>query len=59
MNYLKYIQYLYLFAAGLFLYDTVSKFLSKDESAWISLLFCLIAVFMFFFRRHYAKKFKK
>ncbi len=57
MNYLKYTQYVYLLAAAFFLYDGVSKYNSADESPWFSLVLGVVSLFMFFFRRKFAKKF--
>jgi len=57
MSYLKIIQYVYLIAFGLFIFDGVRKLMSEDEgSPWISFFFAAIALFMFFFRRHFAQK---
>lgn len=57
MNYLKFISYLYLAAAAAFLYDAISR-LQSGEDAVISFIFVGIALFMFFFRRRYATKFR-
>ncbi|GAA4759129.1 MULTISPECIES: hypothetical protein [Flavobacterium] len=58
MNYLKYTQYAYLVAAAFFIYDGISKFNSNRNQAYLSLLFALMAVGMFFFRKKFAKKFE-
>jgi uncharacterized membrane protein len=57
MNYLKYTQYFYLIFAGFFAYDAFTKF-SNNEPFYLQLLFVALAVFMFFFRRKFAKKFE-
>lgn len=59
MNFHKIAQYLYLIIAILFLTDTVIKFMDNESDWWISLLFCLAAVFMFFFKRKFVKNYKK
>jgi uncharacterized membrane protein len=60
MTYIKYIQYVYLLAAGFFLYDAVNKLVSdSDESPWLSFFFFAMAVFMFFFRRKFADKYSR
>ena len=56
MNYQKYIQYFYLAIAVLFIYDAISKFIN-NEIYWVSLLLAGTAVFMFFFKRKFSKKF--
>ncbi len=57
MNYLKYTQYVYLLAAVFFFYDAFSKYNSTEESPWFSLILGAVSLFMFFFRRKFAKKF--
>ena len=59
MNYLKYTPYAYLLAAAFFLYDAFAKYTDNDNSYLISLLFATIAVFVFLFRKRYAKKFEE
>lgn len=56
MTYLKYIQYFYLVAAILFAVDGFINLNSTERSPWISFFFAAIALFMFFFRRKFAKK---
>lgn len=60
MSYIKYIQYVYLLAAGFFLYDAVYKFATNsDDSPILSLFFFGMAIFMFFFRRKFANKYSQ
>ncbi len=59
MNYLKYTPYAYLLAAAFFVYDAFAKYTDNDNSYWISLLFATIAVFVFLFRKRYAKRFEE
>jgi len=56
MTYLRYIQYFYLIAAVLFAVDGFMQFNSEERSPWMSFFFAAIALFMFFFRRRFAKK---
>ena len=58
MNYLKYTQYVYLVFALFFIYDGISKLTSNDGNPWLSFMIAGVAVFMFFFRRKFAKKFE-
>jgi len=58
MTYLKYIQYFYLIAAILFAVDGFMQLNAAERSPWISFFFAVIALFMFFFRRKFAKKFE-
>ena len=56
MQYLKYTPYLYLILGAAFFYDAVSKWNDPVATPKISLLIGGLAVFMFFFRRNFAKK---
>ena len=57
MNYLKYTQYVYLVFGLYFIYDGVMK-IDSTESPWLSFLIAGLAIFMFFFRRKFARKFE-
>lgn len=57
MKYSKFFQYAYLVFGVLFLYDAVSKYMSNGEVAYASILLGVLAIFMYFFRRKFAKKF--
>lgn len=58
MVYLKYIQYFYLIAAVLFAVDGFMQLNDTERSPWLSFFFAAIALFMFFFRRKFAKKYE-
>ena len=58
MNFLKFLQYAYLIFAILFLYDAIMKWNVEGESPYISLGLSALAVFMFFFRKKYRKRFE-
>ena len=58
MKYYKIFQYAYLVFAVLFLYDGISKWNNGIEGAYLSLALAGLAVFMFFFRRRFSKKFE-
>ncbi|MFV8345988.1 hypothetical protein [Flavobacterium sp. ZB4P13] len=58
MNYLKYTQYVYLVFGAYFIYDGVTKLNdSAGGTPWLSFMIAGLAIFMFFFRRKFAKKF--
>ncbi len=59
MKYSKIFQYAYLGFAGLFIYDAIAKYTSTGEIAYPSILLAALAIFMFFFRRKFSKKFEK
>ncbi|WP_396155465.1 hypothetical protein [Flavobacterium sp.] len=58
MNYLKFTQYAYLLAGILF---TINAFVewSSHQSYTISGMFAAVCLFLFFFRRRFAKKFEE
>jgi positive regulator of sigma E activity len=58
MKYLKYTPYIYLFAAIFFIYKALDAWNAKSEEHLLFLGIATLSVFMFFFRRHYAKKFE-
>ncbi|WP_298237802.1 hypothetical protein [uncultured Algibacter sp.] len=59
MKYSKFFQYAYLIFAALFIYDAIDKYFNQGVVAYTSLLLGATAVFMFFFKRKFAKKFDK
>ena len=56
MQYLKYTQYVYLIFSAFFIYDGISK-INTEQGPWLSFIIAAVALFMFFFRRRWAKKF--
>ncbi|MBF00069.1 hypothetical protein [Flavobacterium coralii] len=57
MGYLKIVAYLYLVAAAFLVYEGISSLNAGDSSNGIVMfLLALVALFMFFFRLRYAKK---
>ncbi|NRS89015.1 hypothetical protein HNQ02_001935 [Flavobacterium sp. 7E] len=56
MTYMKYTPYIYLIFAGYFIYDGIAKWSDPQATPVLSLLIAGLAVFMFFFRRKFAKK---
>jgi DMSO reductase anchor subunit len=55
MTYLKIIQYLYLSFGVFFLYDAYTKY-SNNENPYLSLIIAVVAIAMFFFRKHFYNK---
>jgi positive regulator of sigma E activity len=58
MNYLKYTQYVYLVAAVFFTYKSISVWNAGTDEHFLFLGIAILSVFMFFFRRKFAKKFE-
>ncbi|HLV70667.1 MAG TPA: hypothetical protein VKY34_08150 [Xanthomarina sp.] len=58
MKLFKFFQYAYLFFAVIFIYDAVSKYMETGTVEYTSLLLAAAAIFMFFFRKRFNKKFE-
>ena len=52
----KVIQYLYLFIAVFFIYESVRWWNEDNGKAIMLLVFALLAVGMYFFKKHFRKK---
>ncbi len=57
MKFSKFFQYAYLIFAILFFYDAFTKYNNTREVAVAQLLLGVLAIFMFFFKRKFSKKF--
>lgn len=58
MSFLKFFQYAYLAVFVLFLYETVNNWSTDRNKAYMSLFFAALALFLFFFRRKFRKRFE-
>lgn len=58
MNYLKYTQYIYLVAAVFFAIKAFGIWEQDNDEHFLFLGIAVLAIFMFFFRRKFAKKFE-
>jgi hypothetical protein len=58
MKFAKIFQYAYLVFAILFVFDAVTKWSTNRNGAYLSLALAGLAVFMYFFRRKFSKKFE-
>jgi len=56
MNYLKFTPFLYLAVSGFFIYDGIVQLSNPEGTYWLSFGIAAVCIFMFFFRRHFAKK---
>lgn len=59
MKYAKYTEYVYIIVAVLAAYKTFSLWGEDRSRAYLFLFFFVISVGMYFFRRHFRKKFGK
>lgn len=58
MKYLKYTPYIYLLASVFFVYKAIEVWSSETDDHFLFLGIAALSVFMFFFRRKFAKKFE-
>ncbi len=58
MKLLQFLQYAYLIFAVLFLYDAIAKWNVEGENPYLSLGLAALAIFMFFFRKKFRKRFE-
>lgn len=58
MKYLKFTSYAYLIIALICIYDGITKWFGGAEEPWLSFGIAVVAVFMFFFRTKYSKRFE-
>jgi hypothetical protein len=59
MKYLKYTPYIYLLAGLFFLYKGFDEMDEVGANPALSFIIAGLAIAMFLFRRHYAKKFER
>jgi len=58
-KYFKFFEIAYLIIAIVFIVETVLRWNSEPNKAYIFLAFGLLAIFMYFFRKKYRKRFEK
>ena len=58
MNYLKYTQYVYLVAAVFFVFKATEIWEEDNDQYLLFIGIAVLSIFMFFFRRKFAKKFE-
>ena len=56
MTLLKYTPYVYLLLAAFFIYDAIENWNVENSTPMLSLLMAGLGIFMFFFRKRFAKK---
>jgi hypothetical protein len=54
----KIFEYGYLIIAIVFMVETIINWNTNRDKAYLLLLFSVLAVFMYFFRKRYRKRFK-
>lgn len=57
MNYLNITKYVYLLVGLIMIYDSISNW-NQEPKPWLSVFLAAMAIFMYFFRRNFAKRFE-
>lgn len=57
MKFSKFFEMAYLAVAAFFLYEVVRIWETERSRAYLFIFLSVIAIFMFFFRRHFRKKY--
>ena len=57
-KYFKFFEIAYLIIAIVFFVETFLNWSTQREKAYLYLLFSVLAIFMYFFRRKYRRKFE-
>ncbi|MCK4561510.1 MAG: hypothetical protein KAT78_01260 [Flavobacteriaceae bacterium] len=57
-KYYKFFEYAYLVIAIVFIVETVLNWNTEPQKAYIFLAFSALAIFMYFFRKKFRKKFE-
>jgi hypothetical protein len=58
MKYLKFTSYAYIIIALICIYEGITKWNDETAKPWLSFGIAAMAVFMFFFRAKYSKRFE-
>jgi len=58
-KYFKFFEIAYIVIAVLFTVESILRWNSEPNKAYIFLAFAVLAVFMYFFRKKYRKRFQK
>ncbi len=58
MKFWKFFEYAYLIIAAVFIVEGVLRWNTEREKAYLMLGFSLMAVFMYFFKKRFRKKFE-
>ncbi len=57
-KYYKFFEYAYLVIAIVFIIETILNWNTEPQKAYIYLAFSALAIFMYFFRKKFRKKFE-
>lgn len=57
-KFFRYFEYAYLFFAAFFLFEAVRIWGTERNRAYLFLFFVVVALFMFFFKRRFRRRFE-
>ncbi|MGA8855183.1 MAG: hypothetical protein WB492_13495 [Christiangramia sp.] len=57
-RFFRYFEYAYLFFAAFFIFEAVRIWNTERNRAYLFLFFVCIAIFMFFFKRRFRRKYE-
>ncbi len=57
-KFFRYFEYAYLFFAAFFIFEAIKVWNTERNRAYLFLFFVCIAIFMFFFKRRFRRKFE-
>ncbi len=57
-KFFRYFEYAYLFFAAFFIFEAIKIWNTERNRAYLFLFFVCIAIFMFFFKRRFRRKFE-
>jgi len=58
-KFLRFVELAYLFVAAIFIVETLIALQNDNPRWWLSLLLSIVAIGMYFFKKHYRQKLDK
>jgi c-di-AMP phosphodiesterase-like protein len=58
-KFLRFVELAYLLVAAIFIIETIIAFQNDKPRWWLSLLLSIVAIAMYFFKKHFRKKMDK
>lgn len=58
-KFLRFAEIAYLLVAAVFIVETIISLRNNDPSWWLTLIFSVAAIGMYFFKKHFRKKMDK
>ncbi|MDR9400792.1 MAG: hypothetical protein RI558_05170 [Psychroflexus sp.] len=58
-KYLRFVEIAYLIVAAVFIVETILDIKNENPRWWLSLMLSIVALGMYFFKKHFRKKMEK